>query len=70
MGEFIYSAETGSVVSDEALGNPYHRFVDLTGPLFAVPFLGAIITDSHFYQVRRVARLCTTARTPVSHQLN
>jgi cyanophycinase len=52
MGEFIYSAETGSVVSDEALRNPYHRFVDLTGPLFNVAFLGDVITDSHFYQVR------------------
>ena len=57
MGEFIYSAETGSVISEEALGNPYHRFVTLTGPLFDVPFMETIITDSHFFQV------CACART-------
>ena len=64
MGEFIYSAETGSVISEEALGNPYHRFVDLTGPLFDVPFMNNIITDSHFFQVRMCATPAALRSSP------
>ena len=56
MGQWIYSAETGSVLSEEALGNPYHRFVTLADRLFDLPYMGGIITDSHFFQVALRAR--------------
>lgn len=59
LGQWVYSAQRGSVTSDQALANPYHRFVTLAPGLFQIPVLQTVITDSHFTQRDRMGRLVT-----------
>jgi cyanophycinase len=57
LGSAYYSAEKGSVTSDQALSNPYHRYVTLgAGDFIAAPFLSNTITDSHYAQRTRQGR--------------
>jgi cyanophycinase len=57
LGSAYYSAQTGSVTSDQALTNPYHRYVTLgAGDFIAAPFLSNTITDSHYSQRTRQGR--------------
>ncbi|MFP4288102.1 MAG: T9SS type A sorting domain-containing protein [Bacteroidales bacterium] len=56
LGEVVYTAEEGTVVSEEALGNPYHNRVTLANDFLEVPFMGNIITDSHYHQRNREGR--------------
>lgn len=51
LGEVIFSAENGSVWSQEALGNPYHFRVKLEKDFLDVPFMQEIITDSHYNNI-------------------
>jgi hypothetical protein len=49
LGNWVYTAEKGSVTSDEALANPYDRYMEkLVAPLLKIPFMGSIVTDTHF----------------------
>lgn len=57
MGEFIFSAENGSVYSDEALDNPYNRYMTLERDFFNTPYLYDVIIDTHFAQRDRMGRL-------------
>eukprot|EP00004_Rigifila_ramosa_P021693 TRINITY_DN581_c0_g1_i1.p1 TRINITY_DN581_c0_g1~~TRINITY_DN581_c0_g1_i1.p1 ORF type:complete len:345 (+),score=84.69 TRINITY_DN581_c0_g1_i1:36-1037(+) len=58
LGEYVYTAETGSVISEEALDNPYHRYVDITDDsLVNIPVFTTLITDSHFRERDRMGRL-------------
>ncbi len=59
LGEFIFSASKGTVYSDEALANPYNRYMTLERDFLAVPFLESLITDSHFDTSDRMGRLIT-----------
>ncbi|MBA2433549.1 MAG: cyanophycinase [Chthoniobacterales bacterium] len=59
LGEFIFSASRGTVYSDEALANPYNRYMTLDRDFLAVPFLESLITDSHFDTSDRMGRLIT-----------
>lgn len=57
LGSAYYSAQSGSVTSAQALGNPYHRYVTLgAGDFIAAPFLSNTITDSHYSQRTRQGR--------------
>ncbi len=57
LGSAYNSAQTGSVTSAQALGNPYHRYVTLGANDFvAAPFLANTITDSHYSQRGRQGR--------------
>jgi len=59
MGEFLFSAENGTVDSDTALTNPYNRRVALDRDFLVLPNMSNIITDSHFVARDRMGRLVT-----------
>jgi len=64
LGEFAFSAQHGTVISSQALKNPFHSHVTLTNDFLHLPFLGGVITDSHFVARNRMGRLITfLART-------
>lgn len=51
LGGRYFSAQNGTVTSAEALNNPYHPNVTLEGYMgefLRVPFLGDVITDTHY----------------------
>ena len=63
-GEFLFSAEKNTIMSDSALLNPYNNKVRLRRDMLRVPHLAATITDSHFSERHRQGRLLTfMART-------
>ncbi len=57
LGAIVYSAENGSVYSDEALADPFDARVTLAPPLVTLPPLAAVITDTHFSARDRMGRL-------------
>ncbi|MEM8532346.1 MAG: cyanophycinase [Chloroflexota bacterium] len=57
MGEFSFSAENDTVYSDEALADPYNRHMTFERDFLKLPYLGAVITDSHFRERDRMGRL-------------
>ncbi len=57
LGEFVFSAEEGTVYSDEALEDPYNPYMTLEVGLGALPALSGVITDSHFANRDRFGRL-------------
>jgi len=58
MGEFVYTGENGSIVSQEALQNPFDaRLTVRRSNLINHPFLQNTITDQHFSQRNREGRL-------------
>ncbi len=65
LGEFIFSAKSGTVYSAEALADPYHERVTLDRVLLDSPhldlspyaYLRNVITDSHFQDRDRMGRL-------------
>jgi cyanophycinase len=56
-GEHIYDACGGSVLSSEALADPYNRYMSLSSGLFAWPVLSNVLVDTHFAQRDRMGRL-------------
>jgi cyanophycinase len=64
LGATVYSASQGSVVSSEALDDPYDPRVTLVGDVLALPPLARVVTDTHFAARDRMGRLLAfTART-------
>ena len=60
LGQAYFSAEFDTVVTDEALQNPYNQKVALGAKDFLdMPFLQNIITDSHYTQRNRQGRHIT-----------
>lgn len=59
MGEFVFSAENGTVDSPTALKNPYGRRIALERDFLTLPNMGGLITDSHFVTRDRMGRLIT-----------
>ena len=59
MGEFLFSAANGTIYSDTALSNPYNNKVALDRDFLVLPYMGGIITDSHFGARDRMGRLVT-----------
>ncbi|HJS28769.1 MAG TPA: cyanophycinase, partial [Anaerolineales bacterium] len=57
LGEFAFSAENGTVYSDEALENPYNQYMTLEQDFLEFPILSGAITDSHFKEDNRMGRL-------------
>jgi len=58
--EFVYTAQFGTVYSDEALSNPYNFRVTLSDkPLVSIRSLAAATTDTHFQERDRMGRLIT-----------
>jgi len=61
LGEFIYGAmkdkdEDNDLASSDVLPNPYHERVTLVRDFLKVPYLGNMITDSHFAKRDRMGR--------------
>lgn len=56
LGEFSFSALYGTVYSNEALTNPYNRYMTLERDFLHIPQMAGIITDSHFAQRDRMGR--------------
>jgi cyanophycinase len=60
MSAIYYSAATGSVTSDQALKDPYHRYITLgQNDFINAPLLQNTITDSHYTQRDRQGRHIT-----------
>lgn len=60
LGQTYFSAQNGSITSDQALGNPYHRGVALGSADFLnAPNMQNTITDSHYTQRDRQGRHIT-----------
>jgi cyanophycinase len=59
LGEFVFSARHGTIVSKNALKNPYQPRVALDRDFLDLPHLGDVITDSHFAARNRMGRLVT-----------
>lgn len=59
MGQFLFSAQNGTITSSEALANPYNRKVALDRDFLTLPNMSAVITDSHFVSRDRLGRLVT-----------
>ncbi|WP_044338627.1 cyanophycinase [Rossellomorea aquimaris] len=55
-GEFVYDAANGTVYSDEALGDPYNRYMTFSRNFLENRYLDNTITDSHFEQRDRMGR--------------
>lgn len=59
LSEFCYTGDYGSVVSREALSNPYHHKIVIKKSFVHVDWLKKTITDTHFSQRNRQGRLVT-----------
>jgi cyanophycinase len=59
LGQFSFTAMNGTVISGEALANPYGPRVALDNDFIALPLMQNIITDSHFVARDRMGRLVT-----------
>lgn len=57
LGDVIYSAANGTVYSDEALANPYNRYMTFEPDFLNIPLLANLITDTHFAERDRMGRL-------------
>jgi len=58
--EFVYTAQFGTVYSDEALSNPYNFRVTLSStPFVKISNLASATTDTHFQERDRMGRMIT-----------
>src|SRR5690606_12956236 len=71
MSQAYFSAQNGSITSDEALENPFDNSLTLGWNDFVdAPFLQNTVTDTHFNERNRYARLMTfMARLVSDHSL-
>lgn len=56
-GDYVYDSCTGSVLSSEALSNPYHRYISFTYDYFKWTNLNQTLMDTHFVARDRMGRL-------------
>lgn len=59
MGEFLFSAQNGTVYSNDALANPYNRRVILGKDFLTLANMGKVIADGHLDSRDRMGRLVT-----------
>lgn len=59
LGEFVFTAEKGSVTSAQALADPYDPRVTVGTDFLKIPLLKNVITDTHFVKRDRLGRLLT-----------
>jgi cyanophycinase len=48
LGNWIYTGEVESITSEEALANPYHRYITIADSFLKIPFLSGLLADTHF----------------------
>ena len=56
LSHWIYDAKNGSVVSDEALANPFNSKISFTNNFLSIPFLSNTLADQHYSQRGRRGR--------------
>ncbi len=56
LGEWAYTATNGSVISSEALGDPFDTRITLSNDFLKVPFLENLVTDTHYHERNREGR--------------
>ncbi len=59
LSEFIFDARNDTVVSDDALANPYAQQVSVSKSFIKLPFLENTIADQHYSQRGRLGRHVT-----------
>ena len=57
LGQYSFTAEEGTIESAETLADPFDRKVKLARQFLELPFMDAVITESHFKQRDRFGRL-------------
>lgn len=61
LGNWVYTGEQGSIISSEAMANPYDKMVTITTAFLRIPFLETFITDTHFGKLSlSVIHRCST----------
>ncbi|MBL7845429.1 MAG: cyanophycinase [Cyclobacteriaceae bacterium] len=56
LGEIIFDAKNGSIISSEALQNPYDPRLSISESFIKIPYLSNTITDQHYTQRERHGR--------------
>lgn len=56
LSEYIFDAKNGSVISSEALANPYDPLVSISKSFIPLPVLKNVIADQHYSQRTRQGR--------------
>ncbi len=59
LGNWVFSAEYGSINSYEAMADPYAAAVDIVNAFLHIPFLETILIDTHFQERDRMGRMST-----------
>lgn len=60
LGQFAYIPRSVGVISAEALGDPYHRYMDdIKDDFLNLPLMQNILTDTHFSERNRLGRTIT-----------
>lgn len=61
LGEHYYTPDDLGAISDEALSNPFHPYLNIlgSGDFLEIPIMSNIITDTHFDQRSRDGRTMT-----------
>jgi len=60
LGGYYFTAQNGTITSNEALNNPYHSKMRLSAaPFLDIPILSNVVTDSHFNNPNRKGRTVT-----------
>ena len=59
LGDWAFSAENGTVYSDEALEDPFNTYMTFSTTFLELPMLEQTITDSHLTDRDRLGRLIT-----------
>jgi len=59
LGNWVYTGEKGSATSDEALANPFDKYITIVPAFLNIPYLETIITDTHFVTRDRMGRMVT-----------
>jgi cyanophycinase len=57
LGEFVFTALNDTVYSDEALADPYNRYMTLDRHFLGFPPMVGVVTDTHFAERDRMGRL-------------
>ncbi len=57
LGELMFAAYNDTVYSDEALADPYNKYMTMERDFLAIPLLQGVITDTHFVTRDRMGRL-------------
>ncbi|MBK8942223.1 MAG: cyanophycinase [Polyangiaceae bacterium] len=66
LGDYSFSALNDSVYSDEALADPYNRFMTMEQEFLNFSRLTGVITNTHFAERDRMSRLMTFVARPIA----